>query len=206
MELSYQTLKLTHQAREAYEMRTEARRKNLLILILHYLTQEGYIDAANALEEETKLGLRRFEVCDNVDLETILMEYESYYFVKFQKYPKMVKKAPDTVENNLLTRNGGKSKRVMNDNCQNLPKIYQQKPRPKTSAVKTGDTRSVKEHSKQEGVSNTQIDSANFGLNISKIHKDSTEEKAHPRRVSGTWGSRMERAVCFSLGKGKEST
>ena len=24
-------------------MRTEARRKNLLILILHYLTQEGYV-------------------------------------------------------------------------------------------------------------------------------------------------------------------
>ncbi|VCW50073.1 unnamed protein product, partial [Gulo gulo] len=83
MELSYQTLKFTHQAREACEMRTEARRKNLLILILHYLTQEGYIDAANALEQETKLGLRRFEVCDNIDLETILMEYESYYFVKF---------------------------------------------------------------------------------------------------------------------------
>jgi katanin p60 ATPase-containing subunit A1 len=53
------------------------------------------MDAAKALEEETKLGLRRFEVCDNVDLETILMEYESYYFVKFQKYPKVVKKAPD---------------------------------------------------------------------------------------------------------------
>lgn len=55
-----------------------------------------YIDAANALEQETKMGLRRFQVCDNVDLETILMEYESYYFVKFQKYPKIVKKASDT--------------------------------------------------------------------------------------------------------------
>ncbi|KAL7976006.1 hypothetical protein Chor_011774 [Crotalus horridus] len=72
--------------------RTEARRKNLLILILHYLTEEGYVDAANALEQEAKGGLRRFEVCDNVDLETILMEYESYYYVKFQKYPKITKK------------------------------------------------------------------------------------------------------------------
>ncbi|XP_055478651.1 katanin p60 ATPase-containing subunit A-like 2 isoform X2 [Psammomys obesus] len=149
MELSYQTLKLTHQAREACAMRTEARRKNLLILILHYLTQEGYMDAANALEEESKLGLRRFEVCDNVDLETILMEYESYYFVKFQKYPKMIKKAPDTGEKNLPSRSGGKSRRVTNDNCKNLPKINQQKPRPKTSSVKTGDTKAVKEHPKQ---------------------------------------------------------
>nr|CQR66245.1 Katanin-like protein 2, isoform L1 [Mus musculus] len=184
MELSYQTLKLTHQAREAYEMRTEARRKNLLILILHYLTQEGYMDAAKALEEETKLGLRRFEVCDNVDLETILMEYESYYFVKFQKYPKVVKKAPDPVENNLPSRSGGKNKRLTNDSCQNLPKICHQKSRPKTSAVKTGDTKSVKEHLKQvkESVTDTQAESTDFGLNISKIHKDQPEEKAQPRR------------------------
>uniref|UniRef100_A0A8C6HIU5 Katanin p60 ATPase-containing subunit A-like 2 n=1 Tax=Mus spicilegus TaxID=10103 RepID=A0A8C6HIU5_MUSSI len=184
MELSYQTLKLTHQAREAYEMRTEARRKNLLILILHYLTQEGYMDAAKALEEETKLGLRRFEVCDNVDLETILMEYESYYFVKFQKYPKVVKKAPDPVENNLPSRSGGKNKRLTNDSCQNLPKICHQKSRPKTSAVKTGDIKSVKEHPKQvkESVTDTQAESTDFGLNISKIHKDQPEEKAQPRR------------------------
>nr|XP_013810993.1 PREDICTED: katanin p60 ATPase-containing subunit A-like 2 [Apteryx mantelli mantelli] len=89
--------KLTRERhREEEEMRTEARRKNLLILILHYLMEEGYIDAANALEQETKLGLRGFEVCDNIDLETILMEYESYYFVKFQKYPKITKKVLDT--------------------------------------------------------------------------------------------------------------
>uniref|UniRef100_A0A8D2L3L4 Katanin p60 ATPase-containing subunit A-like 2 n=1 Tax=Varanus komodoensis TaxID=61221 RepID=A0A8D2L3L4_VARKO len=95
MELTYQTLRTTYQAKEAEAIRTEARRKNLLILILHYLTEEGYVDAAKALEQETKLSLRRFEVCDNVDLETILMEYESYYYVKFQKYPKITKKAID---------------------------------------------------------------------------------------------------------------
>nr|XP_035126858.1 katanin p60 ATPase-containing subunit A-like 2 isoform X5 [Callithrix jacchus] len=182
MELSYQTLKFTHQAREACEMRTEARRKNLLILISHYLTQEGYIDTADALEQETKLGLRRFEVCDNVDLETILMEYESYYFVKFQKYPKIVKKASDT-ENNLPQRSGGKTRRAMNDSCQNLHKINQQRPRSKTTVGKTGDTKSLnKEHPNQEAVSNTHLESADFGLTISRISKDSGEENAHPRR------------------------
>ncbi|MEJ1286015.1 katanin p60 subunit A-like 2 [Cricetulus griseus] len=163
MELSYQTLKLTHQAREAVRRATPNKRnpawsQELLLqqadsrvsscygdkggcssgasaVALGPLVKEAsYIDAANALEEETKLGLRRFEVCDNVDLETILMEYESYYFVKFQKYPKMVKKAPDPVFLFL-----------------------------------------------QESENNTPIDSADFGLNISKIHKDSTE-KPHPRR------------------------
>ncbi|XP_006144495.1 katanin p60 ATPase-containing subunit A-like 2 isoform X4 [Tupaia chinensis] len=183
MELSYQTLKLTHQAREACEMRIEARRKNLLILILHYLTQEGYIDAANALEQETKLGLRRFEVCDNIDLETILMEYESYYFVKFQKYPKIVKKASDAAENNLPQRSGGKTRRVTSDSCQNLPKISQQRPRSKTIATKTGDTKPLnKEHPKQEVANDTHMESTDFGLNISRINRSSREENTHPQR------------------------
>nr|XP_008259488.1 katanin p60 ATPase-containing subunit A-like 2 isoform X1 [Oryctolagus cuniculus] len=183
MELSYQALKFTHQAREACEMRMEARRKNLLILILHYLTQEGYIEAANALEQETKLGLRRFEVCDNIDLETILMEYESYYFVKFQKYPKIVKKASDTAENNLPPRSGGKTRRMLSDSCQNLPKINQQRPRSKTSAGKAGDAKSLaKERPRQEGVNSARLQNADFGLKISRINKDSGEDNAHPRR------------------------
>uniref|UniRef100_A0A8C9WIL9 Katanin p60 ATPase-containing subunit A-like 2 n=1 Tax=Scleropages formosus TaxID=113540 RepID=A0A8C9WIL9_SCLFO len=51
------------------------------------------MDAAGVLEQETSFGLHRFEACDNIDLETILMEYESYYFIRFQKYPKLTKKA-----------------------------------------------------------------------------------------------------------------
>lgn len=54
-----------------------------------------YADAASALEKDTHFGLRRFEVCDNVDLDTIVMEYESFYFIKFQKYPKLTKKLPE---------------------------------------------------------------------------------------------------------------
>ncbi|XP_048148877.1 katanin p60 ATPase-containing subunit A-like 2 isoform X7 [Corvus hawaiiensis] len=143
MELFCQALRTTRQAREARlhldavysnkenitfdlefclnsqeEMRTEARRKNLLILILHYLIEEGYVDAANALEQETKLGLRGFEVCDNIDLETILMEYESYYFVKFQKYPKITKKVLDT-ENKQQLRSGGRAKRTASSSQNN---------------------------------------------------------------------------------------
>jgi katanin p60 ATPase-containing subunit A1 len=40
----------------------------------------------------------KYEVCDNIDLETILMEYESYYFVKFSRYPKIVKKSTQNGE------------------------------------------------------------------------------------------------------------
>uniref|UniRef100_A0A2C9JJS6 Katanin p60 ATPase-containing subunit A-like 2 n=1 Tax=Biomphalaria glabrata TaxID=6526 RepID=A0A2C9JJS6_BIOGL len=92
MELSYQSIRTANQAREADELRTDSRKKNLLILVLKYLNEEGYLDSASNLSKETNLDIRRYEVCDNIDLETILMEYESYYFVRFSKYPKITKK------------------------------------------------------------------------------------------------------------------
>ncbi|XP_046545668.1 katanin p60 ATPase-containing subunit A-like 2 [Haliotis rubra] len=91
-ELSYQAIRTANQAREADEVKTDTRKKNLLILVLHYLSEEGYLESAQSLGKETNIDLSRYEVCDNIDLETILMEYESYYFVKFARYPKVTKK------------------------------------------------------------------------------------------------------------------
>ncbi|XP_067172777.1 katanin p60 ATPase-containing subunit A-like 2 isoform X3 [Apteryx mantelli] len=171
--------------REEEEMRTEARRKNLLILILHYLMEEGYIDAANALEQETKLGLRGFEVCDNIDLETILMEYESYYFVKFQKYPKITKKVLDTAENKQQLRTGGKSRRAASSS-QSLPRIKHQtvqRPLSKTSPGRTAELKSsTKESPKQNNDSTVTLEQSDFGLSISAINKTGGGESAHPRR------------------------
>ncbi|XP_071658846.1 katanin p60 ATPase-containing subunit A-like 2 isoform X2 [Patagioenas fasciata] len=184
MELSCETLRTAHQAREADEMRTEARRKNLLILILHYLMDEGYVDAANALEQETKLSLRGFEVCDNIDLETILMEYESYYFVKFQKYPKITKKVLDTVENKRQLRTGGRPRRAASSS-QNLPRLKHQtvqRPSSKTSPGTTTEFKSsTKESPKQNNDSVVTLEQSDFGLSISAINK-SGGDSAHPRK------------------------
>ncbi len=68
----------------------------MIILILQWLTEEGYAESARSFERETNLDLRKFDVCDNIDLETILQEYESYYYVRFSKYPKIVKKVVAT--------------------------------------------------------------------------------------------------------------
>ncbi|XP_033890336.1 katanin p60 ATPase-containing subunit A-like 2 isoform X1 [Acipenser ruthenus] len=172
MELSYQAMKTANQAREADEMRAEARRKNLLILILHYMTQEGYMDAANALEQETNLGLRCFEVCDNIDLETILLEYESYYFIKFQRYPKLTKKAAESGEKKH-PRSGGKLKRTPSCNYQTLPRINQpqatQRPPSKSSGKRTAPKTAVRESPKQENGCSTPPETAEFGLNVSSL-------------------------------------
>ncbi|XP_066425813.1 katanin p60 ATPase-containing subunit A-like 2 isoform X5 [Molothrus aeneus] len=183
MELACQALRTTHQAREAEEMRTEARRKNLLILILHYLMEEGYVDAANALEQETKLGLRGFEVCDNIDLETILMEYESYYFVKFQKYPKITKKVLDT-ENKQQLRSGGRARRTA-ASSQNVPRVKQQTVQrsvSKTSAGSTAEPKSsTKESPRQDSDGADTLDQSDFGLSISGISKTGGDS-SHPKK------------------------
>ncbi|CAF1246894.1 unnamed protein product [Adineta steineri] len=90
--LNYQTIRTTHAAREADDLRSENRKKNLIILVLQWLAEEGYIESARQLEHETNLDVSKYDVCDNIGLDTILQEYESYFHIKFNKYPKLTKK------------------------------------------------------------------------------------------------------------------
>ena len=57
-----------------------------------FVANQRYAESARSLEKETNLDLRKFDICDNIDLDTILQEYESYYYVRFSKYPKITKK------------------------------------------------------------------------------------------------------------------
>ncbi|XP_074427234.1 katanin p60 ATPase-containing subunit A-like 2 isoform X2 [Larus michahellis] len=210
MELSCQTLRTAYQAREADEMRTQARRKNLLILILHYLMEEGYVDAANALEQETKLSLRGFEVCDNIDLETILMEYESYYFVKFQKYPKITKKVLDTAENKQQPSTGGRPRRVASSS-QHLPRLKHQtvqRPLSKTSPGSTTEFKSsIKESPKQGQVIDfhgmiqdaVKVSSNGIALNSLNCDPDPSERLLKPLSAFiGMTGEMRELATVVS--------
>ncbi|XP_069820937.1 katanin p60 ATPase-containing subunit A-like 2 [Dendropsophus ebraccatus] len=179
MELSYQAIKTASKTREADEQRTEARRKNLLILIMHYMLQEGYVDSANTLEEETKLNLRRFEVCDNIDLETILMEYESYYYIKFQKYPKITKKAGDNDSKVYgKPRSGGRLRRTPSNSSQGLPRITNhnivQRPVSRTYP-RMAERGTNRENPRQENGSSSPPEVSEFGLNVSAINKNGGE-------------------------------
>jgi len=97
-ELSYKQLKTANDVRISEDQRSEQRKRNLLLLILHFLQEEGYLDSVNCLESEAGVTLKKFEICDNVDLETILQEYESYFYVKFNKWPKITKRVKGDVD------------------------------------------------------------------------------------------------------------
>ncbi|NXY87347.1 KATL2 protein, partial [Alcedo cyanopectus] len=98
------------------------------------------------------------------------MEYESYYFVKFQKYPKITKKVLDTgmwLYYSFNSREAGSS--------QNLPRLKHQtmqRPLSKTSPGSTTEFKTpTKESLKQNNDRAVALEQSDFGLSISAIPK-----------------------------------
>ena len=50
-----------------------------------------FFDTAQCFSSEARLT-NQYHVCDNIDLGTIIQDFETYYYVRFQKYPKICKK------------------------------------------------------------------------------------------------------------------
>ena len=134
-ELSYLQLKTANEARQSDEQKTEFRKKEILVLILGYLSDEGYLDTLNALETESGLNLEKYSVCDNIDLPTVLQEYQSYYNVKFNRYPKIIKKLAANPDKAKLNRpvKGSLKNRV---NSCSLPNINTSKHETETSPTR----------------------------------------------------------------------
>lgn len=80
------------------------RRRNILYLIERYLRDNGLYDTCECLKTEARLQ-GDYEICDNVDLDAIYLEYASFYQVKFGKYPKILKKISTSLKMQLNTIN-----------------------------------------------------------------------------------------------------
>ena len=79
----------------------QTRRKNLLYLIQRHLNDNGLYATANALKAEAKLS-DEYELCDNIDLDGMYLEYASYYQLKFGKYPRILKKQSGQPQFNIV--------------------------------------------------------------------------------------------------------
>ncbi|XP_056875383.1 katanin p60 ATPase-containing subunit A-like 2 isoform X1 [Takifugu flavidus] len=159
MEFSYQSMKVAHQVREADEKKAEMRKKSLLVLIYEHLLGQGYVATAAALDRETRGEVRKFEVCDNVDLEMMLLEFESYHYIKFHKFPKVVRKvtAGESRTAGVPQKRGPKSA------DRRLPTISCHQRRQSGTRTRTTDSPTPEESS------SAHPDSSDFGLNISSI-------------------------------------
>ncbi|XP_015437026.1 PREDICTED: katanin p60 ATPase-containing subunit A-like 2 [Dufourea novaeangliae] len=92
-----------HNLLEKEEKRVRDRRRHLLHLISSYLENNGYIKSSDVLALEAQLS-DNIQVCDNMDLEMILTEYDNYYNLKFNKHPILCKKAETTVSANSMEK------------------------------------------------------------------------------------------------------
>ncbi|KAK9830191.1 hypothetical protein WJX72_010220 [[Myrmecia] bisecta] len=86
-----QAIKSQNQARELEDRRLQLRRRNLLVLILRHLCDQGYVQALEKLCTEANLSLAKVDAADNIDLLTIMQEYEDFYEFKFGRRPKLVR-------------------------------------------------------------------------------------------------------------------
>jgi katanin p60 ATPase-containing subunit A1 len=109
MASSLLAIRATTDANSAEQKRNTERKKNLLILVSNYLIENGYVDAAERLQHETNGLTTKYAVADNIDLTNILIDYENYYEIRFDKKPKLTRKLGDNEEVKAFPTRGGKS-------------------------------------------------------------------------------------------------
>ena len=81
-----------HGARLAEEQRKQERSKSLIVMALQHLSNLGYTGSVEALQAESGVTLAQFEVADNVELLSVVQEWEDYFEHRFGRRPKLTRK------------------------------------------------------------------------------------------------------------------
>ncbi|XP_017770801.1 PREDICTED: katanin p60 ATPase-containing subunit A-like 2 [Nicrophorus vespilloides] len=92
----------THREYERNE--AKERRRSLLYLIRGYLRDCNLHESADILSREGQL-INQYELCDNIDLDIVLQDYQDYYLTKFNKMPRIVKRVSSS--STALSETGG---------------------------------------------------------------------------------------------------
>lgn len=83
------SLKAQSRAREEEERTKQKRRRGALVLMLEFLRECGYGKSLEALQSESGVSLTKYRIADNVDLLTVVQEYEDYCESRFSRRPKL---------------------------------------------------------------------------------------------------------------------
>ncbi|KAG5484056.1 hypothetical protein LSCM1_05910 [Leishmania martiniquensis] len=82
-------IKTQQVAREEEEKLRARRVKGVIVLVEQFLLEQGYTQALQALQLESRISLTQFSAADNIDLVSVVQEYEEYYAFKSQRAPKL---------------------------------------------------------------------------------------------------------------------
>lgn len=80
--------------REAEEAEKKRRLRDAVVLCEHFMISQGYIDSAERLAQEAGVPTDRYEMCDNISFNEILIEYESFQELKYGQKPRLTKPNP----------------------------------------------------------------------------------------------------------------
>ncbi len=73
---------MSAESREHLRRRQDSDRRDLLVLVHRHLLEEGLGETASAMRSELPwVDLEGAQVCDNVDLSLVLMEFQNFYQV-----------------------------------------------------------------------------------------------------------------------------
>ena len=72
-----------HATREQSRRQAECLRRDLTVLIVDHLRQEGLFEAAEAVVENIGWDLDEYRVCDNVDLGLVLADFVNFYQMRW---------------------------------------------------------------------------------------------------------------------------
>ncbi|TPX37185.1 hypothetical protein SmJEL517_g01070 [Synchytrium microbalum] len=90
-ETSLTKLKVNSEVRLQEEARTEQRKKGVMLLILHHLVAHGYVSTAERLQIEANVSMKKWTVADNLDLLSVVQEFENFYQLKFGRPAKLMR-------------------------------------------------------------------------------------------------------------------
>ena len=84
--------KALHSGKNAEKRRLEAIRRELLVLVHDFLTEEGLFQVADLLKEQLQPLIHQFKAADNIDLPLITTDFLAYYRLRFHRDPILVKR------------------------------------------------------------------------------------------------------------------
>ena len=90
--------KALHSGKNAEKRRLEALRKELLVLVHDFLTEEGLFEVADLLKDHLSPLLQQYKIADNIDLPLIATDFLAYYRLRFHRDPVLVKRCENVNE------------------------------------------------------------------------------------------------------------
>eukprot|EP00408_Alexandrium_pacificum_P033515 CAMPEP_0171272436 /NCGR_PEP_ID=MMETSP0790-20130122/61759_1 /TAXON_ID=2925 /ORGANISM="Alexandrium catenella, Strain OF101" /LENGTH=158 /DNA_ID=CAMNT_0011741375 /DNA_START=45 /DNA_END=518 /DNA_ORIENTATION=- len=92
MSMALVRAKVDAESRQSEEKKAVEKKRNIIVLCARFFQDLGYIDTVQQIQADTKISLDKIDAADNVDLQTILTEYEDFYEMRFGRKPKITRK------------------------------------------------------------------------------------------------------------------